>query len=188
MITALPLASSVACPTIVEPLTMVTVPVGFVLPEGATTLAVSVIVLPVEVVLGVTTRVTVGLRSCGRTAVPRSETLIAVLEALDSIERLPVRLPTAVGIKVMLTVQLAPAASVPLHVLDWANSVDAAMEGIVSPDAPVLVMTSDRTFEAAPVDRIPKFTVSTETVSGAGVIVAYTKTSAESFTTVYLLL
>jgi hypothetical protein len=63
-----------------------------------------------------------------KTPVPVSETVWGLVLALSVIVRVPVRAPVVVGVKVTLTVQVAPGASVVPQVFVWAKSPDTTTE------------------------------------------------------------
>jgi hypothetical protein len=76
--------------------------------------------------------------TAGATPVPVSDTCCGLPAALSVIVRVPLADPVAVGVKVTLTVQLAPAASVAPQLLLSANVPVTAIELIVRLALPVL--------------------------------------------------
>ena len=74
-----------------------------------------IVTLPKEMLLGPAT-------SCPPVSpVPARLTTCGLCGALSVNDTVPVRTPTAVGVNVTFTVQLAPAASVAPQLLDWAK-------------------------------------------------------------------
>jgi hypothetical protein len=70
---------------------------------------------------------------------PLNATVCGEPLTLSVIVSVPVRLPAAVGVKVMEMVQPAPAATLVPHVFVWAKSPEAAIEATVSAAVPELV-------------------------------------------------
>src|SRR5260370_4805116 len=140
------------------------------------------------VAVGVTVMVTDALCNGGATPFPLRFTCKGTVDALDVMLRVPVRIPGAAGVKVRLTVQLAPAASELPHVLLCANSAVVVIAGKVSADVPVLVSSIELVAGAPPLVATPRFSVAADRLSGAGVSVANAKVSAESRTVAALLL
>jgi hypothetical protein len=180
---AFPKASRVAWPRTVVPSRNCTVPVGIVVvPAGGATLVAKVTTCPVMVAVGVTVMVTDALCNGGATQIPLRFTCKGTVDALDVMLRVPERVPGAAGVKVRLTVQLAPAASELPHVFVRLNSDDAVTTGKLSEDAPVFVITMDAGEDVPPVACDPNTIWAVERVRGAGVKVAVANTSAVSMT------
>jgi hypothetical protein len=75
----------------------------------------------------------------GAVALPVSETACGLLPALSVMESVPLLVPTTVGPKVTLRVQLAPAATTVPQLLVWLKSPAVDMLLMVSGTEPVLV-------------------------------------------------
>ena len=73
----------------------------------------------------------------GAVPIPVSDKLCGLPEALSVTVTEPDRVPTAVGVKVTLIVQLAPAASAVPHVFVWAKLPVLVIAEIVSGALPV---------------------------------------------------
>lgn len=81
----------------------------------------------------------------------------------------PVRVPLAVGVKVTLIMQLAPAARLPPQLLVWAKSPLVAMLEMVSGPVPVLERVTFCAALAVPRFWLPKLRVPGETLTAGAV-------------------
>ncbi len=75
---------------------------------------------------------------------PLKATMCGLPGASSTIVKSPVRKPVAVGVKVMLILHVAPAASVVPHVVVCAKSSLAVILLIVNEPVPVLLSTTVR--------------------------------------------
>ena len=77
------------------------------------------------------------------TPAPVSDTVCGLPPALSAIERVPLKSPTLGGVNVTFIMQLAPAATLELHVLVWPKSPVVVMFEILSVAEPVLLNLID---------------------------------------------
>jgi len=88
--------------------------------------------------------------------VPLRETLCGLPDALSVTDSFPVRVPICVGLKLMLIVQLAPAARLEPQVWVWLKSPVVAMPAMLSVDVPWLVRATDFAALAEPIRSVAK--------------------------------
>ena len=112
-------------------------------PAAGVTLSIRFAVCPLVTVMETGEREREKLAGGIAVPVPVRETVWGVPEALSEIVTAPVRAPAAVGVKVTLMAQLAPAASDAPQLLLWAKSPLAAMPVIVRAALPVLLRVKD---------------------------------------------
>ena len=139
---------------------------------------------PVLVVAGVTV-IVIDAR-CNGGAMPFAfrSTSNGTEDALDVMLSVPVRTPSAAGVKVKVTVQLAPTARELPQVLFCANSAVVVIVGKVSAVAPVLISSMEVVAGALPLVDTPKFSEAADRLSGFGVSVANSETARQALASV----